>query len=95
MAFREYKCTMCEHIAYAFEGEERKIRNSCLCELVLGRGMWEKMPPSPVVIHQTECFMSEPVLDSMDSNVELDRILTREKCHERELKLTLAGRRLS
>lgn len=103
MAFREYKCAYCGQSAYGFEGEEHKIRcgnyidfcynwskRSDVFELA-----WEKLPPSPVVIHQTECFMSEPVLDSMDSNVELDRILTREKCHERELKLTLAGRRLS
>lgn len=54
---------------------------------------WEKMPPSPVVIHQTESFMSEAVLDSMDTAIELDRILTRERSHERDLKATLEGRR--
>jgi len=54
---------------------------------------WKKMPPNPTVIHQTECFMSEPVLDSMDTAIELDRILTREKQHERELKLTEDARK--
>ena len=93
MAYREYKCTFCGNIAYAFEDEERKIRHSCSCELVFGRGVWEKMPPNPVVIHTTECFMSEAMLDSMDTAMELDRILTREKSHERELKTVELARR--
>jgi hypothetical protein len=89
MAYREYRCETCGAIAYAFENEVHKLRNinkHILCK-------WKKMPPSPVVIHTTECFMSEPVLDSMDTAMELDRILTREKSQERELKQVLEARK--
>lgn len=101
MAYREYKCAYCGRSAYVFEGEEHKIRCSNWMESCYNAMKhsdvfwlaWEKMPPNPVVIHQTECFMSEPVLDSMDTNIELDRLLTREKQHERELKLTEEARK--
>lgn len=89
MAFCEYRCRCCGAVAYAFENEEHKLR--LINKYILCR--WEKMPPSPVVIHQTESFMSEAVLDSMDTAIELDRILTRERSHERDLKATLEGRR--
>ena len=90
MSYREYKCGCCGGTAYAFEGEEHKLRCSSVgtyCYNAFRHSTaWYKMPPNPVVIHQTECFMSEAVLDSMDSAIELDRILTREKQHARELR---------
>ena len=96
MAYREFRCMFCDGSAYAFEGEENKIRCNnfeCYNKTVYYELHWEKLPPSPVVIHMTECFMSEAVLDSMDTAIELDRILTREKQHERELKTVEIARR--
>lgn len=101
MPFTEYKCRYCGRSAYAFVGEENRLRCAGLVDGCYNASRrtdvfeagWEKLPPSPRVIHQTECFLSEPVLDSMDSNIELDRILTREKSHDRELKLTLEARK--
>lgn len=101
MAYREYKCAYCGRSAYAFEGEEHKIycsgwEDHCYNASKQSDNFnmaWEKMPPNPIVIHTTECFMSEPMLDSMHTAMELDRILTREKQHEREIKTTNEARK--
>ena len=96
MAYREYRCMFCDYSVFAFENEEDRIEcGNPYCEnhIMYYELHWEKMPPNPTVIHQTECFMSESMLDSMDTNIELDRLLTREKQHERELKLTEEARK--
>ena len=101
MAYREYKCAYCGRSAYAFDGEEHKIRCTGIQDLCYNAMKhsdvfwlaWEKMPPNPVVIHQTECFMSDAALDSMHTSMELDRILTREARHLKHDKLVDQARR--
>lgn len=96
MAYREFKCLHCLRSSFAFDNETYKVRCSnakCFNVIDYYDDNWEKMPPNPTVIHTTECFMSEAVLDSMDTAMELDRVLTREKQHDRELKESEMGRR--
>jgi len=96
MAYREFRCMLCDGSVYAFEGEEHKIRchnPDCYNKITYYELHWEKMPPAPTVIHQTECFMAESVLDSMNSSMELDRILTREARHLRNDKMVDKARR--
>lgn len=89
MAYRAYKCKKCGLISHAFEEEVDHLDwGFCFCF----KGI-EKLPPDPVIIHQTECFFSEPVLDSMNTAIELDRILTREARHLRQDKMVDVARK--
>jgi DNA-directed RNA polymerase subunit RPC12/RpoP len=90
MAFMAYKCAQCGGVIYSFESEFNKLQIRCLktCQ-----GDYIKQPPNPTVIHQTECYMAEPVLDSMDTNIELDRIMTREARHLKQDKQVDEARR--
>lgn len=86
----------CDESCFAFENEEHKIRcqnPECYNTVKYYEGNWEKLPPSPTVIHQTECFMSEAALDSMHTSMELDRIITREARHLKHDKLVDQARR--
>ena len=89
MAYRAYICEKCnKEVLFAFENEFQ----GASCGRCKG-DMWRKLPPIPYIIHQTECFMSEPLLDSIHSAAELDRILRVEAGHEREDKLLNDARR--
>lgn len=104
MAYQAYKCETCGRIEYAFECEV-DCKDGCLLGwfLLMQKGEicsfdtpccdFIKLPPNPFVIHQTEMFMCEPMLDSMNSSIELDRILTREARQLREDKMVDGARR--
>lgn len=87
MAYREYHCTKCRKTQCAFENEEHKLL-SCGCGSAL-----RKMPPSPMVIHATEAWMTEICLDSYTTTYELDRQLTIEAEQSRETKALDRARR--
>ena len=96
MAYREYRCLFCDESCFSFENEEHRIRcknPKCHNTIAYYELHWQKMPPNPVVIHQTECFLSDPVLDSTHTAMELDRILTREAHHLKNDKLVDQARR--
>jgi hypothetical protein len=91
MAYREYRCAHCGHTTYAFENE---FKPEGFCRVA--NSWWhdfELMPPDPFIIHQTDCFMSEPMLDSMRTAQELDRVLTREAKIQREDRALNEARR--
>ena len=73
MAYRAYRCRGCGKIFYGFEDAVRLD----LIDLTWDHE-YEILPPDPFVIHTTDCFMAEPMLDSIGTAYELDRILNME-----------------
>lgn len=82
MAYKAYRCKDCGKTIHFFEEEVDLVSINWGTD-----HEYEKLPPSPVVIHATDCFMAEPILDSMDTGHELDRILTMEARIAREEKM--------
>jgi len=90
MAYAAYRCKKCQKTSlFAFENEFKKDTKCVKCSGTV----WVKLPPNPTTIHQTDGFMSEPILDSMASSIELDRILRMEEGHEIEQKITNEARK--
>jgi hypothetical protein len=88
MAYREYRCRDCGKTVFFFE-EEVNIETINMAV----DHEYEPMPHNPFIIHQTDCFMAEAIIDSLDTANELDRILTREVRHQKEDKLVQDARR--
>lgn len=78
MAYHKYICHHCGRIIYCFDDEIEKYYSA--------EHHYRKLPPEPYIIHTTDVFMNEPMLDSMETAKELDRILTMEARWEREMK---------
>lgn len=84
--FTEYKCGRCGESQYVFEGEEERLQQGNCGVVTRWCHIFEKMPPSPRVVHCTAAYMTEYQLDSLPSMYELDRVLNIEAAEEREVK---------
>jgi phage FluMu protein Com len=85
MAFKAYRCKKCHKtVLYAFENEFDPNSKCPTCKEIVE---WRMMPHDPYVIHQTDIYLNEAMIDCIDTGVELDRILRREAEEERELQL--------
>ncbi len=84
MAYREYVNINTGESFFCFEDDENRLPD---VGDKLWRDIYVKMPPTPVVVHSTNEFMTEdPVLDSLTTIYELDRQLNIEAENERDLK---------
>jgi len=89
MALIRYKCERCGNEQLVFSGEEEKRLAQGNCGHVT---RWchnfIALPPSPVVVHATNSFMStELMLDTIWTIHDLDRQLNFEVSEEKELKV--------
>jgi hypothetical protein len=79
MPLVEYVCKKTGKRLYCFNGEEHRIFND--------PKMFIKMPPNPVIVKSTREYMvDDPVLDSIVSMYELDRLLNIEAELEKDFK---------